>query len=103
MLILATAMVQRSAFSLLPHGEVGQLPVNMAETGERTGNEALTSNPVVVVQEIGQLGRNFLREIGSVFWFIVNTFEETLERVRHGRVPFRATSFFRHAQRAGVD
>jgi len=75
----------------------------MAETGDRTDNEALTVNPVVVVQEIGQLGRNFFREVGSVFWFIVNTLEETFERVRHGRVPFRASSFFRHAQRAGVD
>ena len=92
-----------SAFSLLPHGEVGQLPVNMAETGERADNEALTANPVVVVQEIGEMGRNFLRETGSVFWFIVNTFDETLERIRNGRVPFRASSFFRHAQRAGVD
>jgi phospholipid/cholesterol/gamma-HCH transport system permease protein len=101
--ILATAVVRCSAFSLLPHDEVGQLPVNMAETGAKTDNEALTANPVVVVQEIGELGRNFLRETGSLFWFIVNTFDETIERIRNGRVPFRASSFFRHAQRAGVD
>src|SRR6059036_3296439 len=59
--------------------------------------------PVAIAQGVGQIGRNFLREVGGVFWFIVNTFEETLERLRHGRVPFRATSFFRHAERAGVD
>src|SRR5947208_10382728 len=38
-----------------------------------------------------------------MFWFIAHTFEETIERVRDGRVPFRASSFFRHAERAGVD
>ena len=59
--------------------------------------------PVAVAQGIGQIGRNFLREVGSVFWFIAHTFEETLERIQHGRVPFRAASFFRHTERAGVD
>jgi phospholipid/cholesterol/gamma-HCH transport system permease protein len=59
--------------------------------------------PVVVAQEVGQVARSFLREVGSVFWFIANTFEETLERIQHGRVPFRAASFFRHTERAGVD
>jgi phospholipid/cholesterol/gamma-HCH transport system permease protein len=38
-----------------------------------------------------------------VFWFIVQTFQETFDRLREGRVPFRASSFFRHTQRAGVD
>src|SRR5437667_5765733 len=59
--------------------------------------------PAVIAQGIGQLTRNFLREVGSLFWFIVNTFEETLERIQRGRVPFRAASFFRHTERAGVD
>src|SRR5947208_10168663 len=59
--------------------------------------------PVLVAQGIGQLTRTFLREVGSVFWFIMNTFEETFERIQHGRVPFRAASFFRHTERAGVD
>jgi phospholipid/cholesterol/gamma-HCH transport system permease protein len=59
--------------------------------------------PVLVAQGIGHVSRNFLREVGGVFWFIVNTFQETLERLQQGRVPFRATSFFRHSQRAGVD
>jgi phospholipid/cholesterol/gamma-HCH transport system permease protein len=61
------------------------------------------ANPVVVVQGIGHLGRSFLREVGAMFWFIVQTFDETIERVRDGRVPFRAASFFRHTERAGVD
>src|SRR5436853_2376870 len=59
--------------------------------------------PVLVAQGIGHLSRNFLREVGGVFWFIVNTFQETFERIQKGRVPFRATSFFRHTERAGVD
>jgi phospholipid/cholesterol/gamma-HCH transport system permease protein len=58
--------------------------------------------PVTVVQGVGQLGRNFLREVGSIFWFIVHTFNETIDRVRSGRAPFRAASFFRHTDRAGV-
>ena len=57
-------------------------------------SETLSANPVVVVQEIGQVGRNFFVEIGSLFWFIVHTISETFERLRHGRVPFRASSFF---------
>src|SRR5437879_2659614 len=65
--------------------------------------ETIPTNPIVVVQDIGQMGRNFLREVGSMFWFIAHTFEETIERLRDGRVPFRAASFFRHAERAGVD
>src|SRR5262252_186456 len=59
--------------------------------------------PVVIAEGIGHLTRNFLREVGSMFWFIAHTFDETFERLRDGRVPFRATSFFRHAERAGVD
>src|SRR5881275_743745 len=65
--------------------------------------EAIPTNPIVVVQDIGQLSRDFLREVGSMFWFIAHTFEETIDRLRHGRVPFHATSFFRHTERAGVD
>src|ERR1700756_3551760 len=59
--------------------------------------------PVVIAEGVGHVTRYFLREVGSVFWLIVNTFEETFERIQHGRVPFRAVSFFRHAERAGVD
>src|SRR5205809_7319310 len=59
--------------------------------------------PVLVAQGIGHLSRNFFREVGSVFWFIANTFQETLERIQQGRAPFRAASFFRESVRAGVD
>ena len=80
--------LQRFAFNCprqlcpFPHREVRQFPLKMANA----------TPPVVVAQEIGQIGRNFLREVGSVFWFIAHTFEETLERIQHGRVPFRAAS-----------
>ena len=88
-----------------PHCEVGHLPVNMANTDQikTERSETLSANPVVVVQEIGQFGRNFFVEIGSLFWFLVHTFQETLDRIREGRVPFRVSSFFRHTERAGVD
>ena len=70
---------------------------------EDAGTTVSAANPVAVVQEIGELGESFFREVGNMYWFIVETFQETLERLRQGRVPFRAASFFRHAQRAGVD
>src|SRR5437899_10989420 len=59
--------------------------------------------PIVIAEGIGHITRLFLREVGGVFWFIVNTFEETFERIQHGRFLFRAVSFFRHTERAGVD
>src|SRR3984893_894998 len=63
----------------------------------------IPANPVVVVQGVGHLSREFMREVGSLFWFMVQTLDETVERIREGRVPFRASSFFRSAERAGVD
>lgn len=76
----------------------------MAEEENRSGESSGTieTNPVVVVQEIGQLGRGFLAEIGDMFWFIIHTLTETMDNVRRGRAPFRASSFFRHTERAGV-
>jgi phospholipid/cholesterol/gamma-HCH transport system permease protein len=62
----------------------------------------IPANPVVVVQGVGHLSREFMREVGGLFWFMVQTLDETVERIRDGRVPFRASSFFRHSQRAGV-
>ena len=59
--------------------------------------------PVLIAEGVGHVTRYFLREVGSVFWLIANTFEETFERIQHGRVPFRAASFFRHTERVGVD
>jgi len=79
--------------------------VRMANTQKSNAadSEVIPTNPIVVVQDIGELSRNFLREIGSLFWFVIHTFTETLDNVRRGRVPFRAVSFFRHTERAGVD
>src|SRR3982751_2632942 len=75
----------------------------MAEqSGELETRKTIETNPVVVVAGIGQKGSGFLREVGGMFWFIVHTVAETLENVRRGRAPFRAVSFFRHTERAGV-
>src|SRR5438094_2054663 len=95
---------QTPQFSTFPHDELGQLLVDMTNTQRNSEpGEAIPTNPIVVVQDIGQLSRDFLREVGSMFWFIAHTFEETIDRLRHGRMPFRAASFFRHTERAGVD
>jgi phospholipid/cholesterol/gamma-HCH transport system permease protein len=51
----------------------------------------------------GDAGRKFLAELGAMFWFVCDTISETMDNVRQGRRTFRASSFFRHAQRAGVD
>jgi phospholipid/cholesterol/gamma-HCH transport system permease protein len=59
-------------------------------------------NPVVAVQGVGHLSRVFMREVGSLFWFITQTISETIDRIRRGRAPFRAASFFRYSERAGV-
>jgi len=72
------------------------------QNGDLEQRDTISANPVAVVAGIGQKGRGFLREVGGMFWFIVNTFTETLENMRRGRAPFRATSFFRHTDRAGV-
>ena len=72
------------------------------EDREADSSGSIETNPVVVVQGIGQKGRGFLREVGGMFWFIVNTFAETMDNMRRGRAPFRASSFFRHTERAGV-
>lgn len=58
--------------------------------------------PIAAVQLVGQSGRAFFQEIGGLFWFIINTFSESLDRVRSGRAPFRASSFFLYTERAGV-
>jgi len=73
------------------------------QQSEGSSEPLLQANPVLVVQGIGQAGRNFLAEVGGMFWFVVQTFQETLDRIREGRAPFRASSFFRHTERAGVE
>jgi len=75
----------------------------MVEPAKESTEETLIKAPFFALQEVGELFTNFLREVGSMFWFITNTFEEGIERFREGRLPFRASSFFRHAERAGVD
>jgi phospholipid/cholesterol/gamma-HCH transport system permease protein len=72
------------------------------DSSDSEGNRSFETNPVIVVQGVGQLGRSFLAQVGSMFWFIVNTFTETVDNMRRGRAPFRAASFFRHTERAGV-
>ena len=76
------------------------MPSPVANSEE--SSPALPANPVVVVQGIGQLSREFMREVGSLFWFIAQTIAETFDRIRRGRLPFRAASFFRQSERAGV-
>ena len=72
------------------------------QNGDLETSGTISANPVAVVAGIGQKSSGFLREVGGMFWFIVHTFTETLENVRRGRSPFRASSFFRHTERAGV-
>ena len=75
----------------------------MADEKQESTEEVLIAAPAMFLQETGGVWTSFLREVGSMFWFIIQTFQETLERLRERRVPFRASSFFRHAERAGVD
>ncbi len=73
------------------------------EHPDEEGNQSLLpANPVVVVQGVGQISRHFLAEVGGMFWFFVHMVDETVDRIRQGRVPFRASSFFRYTERAGV-
>ncbi len=64
--------------------------------------ETLVNAPADLVADVGEKSRSILREIGSMFWFIINTVAETTDRIRRGRVPFKAASFFHYTARAGV-
>ncbi len=67
------------------------------------GNKPLLpANPVVAMQGVGHASRHFLGEVGGMFWFFIQTVDETIDRIRQGRAPFRASSFFRYTERAGV-
>ena len=70
---------------------------------EEESVEMLSANPITVVTGIGGRFRSLLAEIGSMFWFLVDTFGELWERVREGRRPFRAVHFFQQTERSGVD
>ena len=65
-------------------------------------NDSLVNAPADVVAGVGAKSRDVLLEVGSMFWFTINTVSETLDRIRRGRVPFRAASFFGYTARAGV-
>ncbi len=64
--------------------------------------ETIVYAPGDLLAGVGEKSRSVLQEIGSMFWFLVNTVTETSDRVRRGRAPFRAASFFRYTERAGV-
>ena len=64
--------------------------------------ETLVHAPADLVADVGEKSRSLLQEVGSMFWFIINTITETMDRMRRGRVPFRAASFFLYTERAGV-
>jgi phospholipid/cholesterol/gamma-HCH transport system permease protein len=72
-------------------------------SGLHAGAETIVHAPAELVAGVGEKSQSLLVEVGSLFWFIVNTIGESLDRVRRGRVPFRAASLFRHTERAGVD
>ncbi|MBV9618847.1 MAG: hypothetical protein JO201_06505, partial [Verrucomicrobia bacterium] len=59
----------------------------MAKPKQESTEEALIKAPVIALQEIGSFGGNFLRQVGSMFWFIIETLQETFERLREGRAP----------------
>ncbi|MEA3188631.1 MAG: phospholipid/cholesterol/gamma-HCH transport system permease protein [Chthoniobacter sp.] len=46
--------------------------------------------------------RKVLEHLSSVVWLLVETVQETLEHMRRGRLPFRASIFFEQTDRAGV-
>ncbi len=69
---------------------------------EKQSNGGIETNAVAVVQDVGKRSQDFFFQIGSLFWFIINTVTETVENMRRGRAPFKASSFFRHTERAGV-
>src|SRR5438309_2902763 len=67
-----------------------------------TADAPIQTNPVVVMQDVGHLSQEFMREVGSLFWFIAQTASESFDNIRRGRAPFRAVAFFRYSERAGV-
>lgn len=74
----------------------------MSPDRSETFDAPIQTNPVVVMQGLGHFSREFMREVGSLFWFISQTFSESFDNIRRGRAPFRAATFFRYGERAGV-
>src|SRR5436305_10689515 len=90
----SSTRLRARALCPFPHGEVRHLLAMAKAEARRT-----VPNPLEVVE----IERSFLREVGNVFWFIMNTFQETMERIQQRRAPFKAASFLRESARAGVD
>src|SRR5207302_1965530 len=84
---LAAAPARRNRFSVSITEATFLL--EMAEQKKESREETLITGPAMVLQEIGSIWTDFLREVGSISWFIAQTFQETFERLRDGRVPFR--------------
>src|SRR5438105_11676069 len=74
----------------------------MSSDQSETSDAPIQANPVAVMQDVGHLSQEFMREVGSLFWFIAQTASESFDNIRRGRTPFRAASFFRYSERAGV-
>src|SRR5438309_2592030 len=74
----------------------------MPSDQSETTDAPIQANPVAVVQDVGHLSQEFMREVGSLFWFIAQTASESFDNIRRGRTPFRAAAFFRYSERAGV-
>src|SRR5438067_3015580 len=74
----------------------------MPSDQSETADAAIQANPVAVMQDVGHLSQEFMREVGSLFWFIAQTASESFDNLRRGRTPFRAGAFFRYSERAGV-
>src|SRR5207237_9299816 len=102
-LVLVPSRTRTKALPLQRTEATSTLTMAANNTTAPRPNEILVHAPVEVVAGVGEKFRAMLQETGSMFWFLINTAAETMDRIRRGRVPFRAASFFRHTERAGVD
>jgi phospholipid/cholesterol/gamma-HCH transport system permease protein len=73
------------------------------QTQAAGATETIVTAPADLLADVGEKSRGLLIEVGSMFWFIINTLGETTDRMRRGRAPFQAASFFRQTERAGVE
>lgn len=64
--------------------------------------ETIVNAPANILATVGEKSRSMVVEVGSMFWFLVNTIAETVDRMRRGRAPFRSAIFFGFTDRAGV-
>jgi phospholipid/cholesterol/gamma-HCH transport system permease protein len=54
-----------------------------------------------VIKKVGTITITVLEELSSLVWFVVNTSEEMMVRIRRKRFPFRLSNFFEQADRVG--